>query len=85
MRTAYNELQVSCRNRESLENSTLEEMERELGRVLKSNEELQGKKEMRRNGVELIARARIFCLLYKQFQTLKHPVRSREFILTLNY
>ena len=64
MRTAYNELQVSCRNRESLENSTLEEMERELGRVLKSNEELQGKKEMRRNGVELIARARIFCLLY---------------------
>lgn len=56
MRTAYNELQVSCRNRESLENSTLEEMERELGRVLKSNEELQGKKEMRRNGVELIAR-----------------------------
>lgn len=41
MRTAYNELQVSCRNRESLENSTLEEMERELGRVLKSNEQLQ--------------------------------------------
>ena len=56
MRTAYNELQVSCRNRESLENSTLEEMERELGRVLKSNEQLQGKKEMRRNGVELKAR-----------------------------
>lgn len=56
MRTAYNELQVSCRNRESLENSTLEEMETELRRVLKSNEQLQGKKEMRRNGVELKAR-----------------------------
>ena len=83
MRTAYNELQVSCRNRESLENSTLAKVERELGRVLKSNEELQGKKEMRRNGVELIARES-GCLLYKQFQTLKHPVRSKKFILTLN-
>lgn len=83
MRTAYNELQVSCRNRESLENSTLEEMERELGRVLKSNEELQGKK---RNAKEWrrVDSKRIFCLLYKQFQTLKHPARSREFILTLN-
>lgn len=63
MRTAYNELQVSCRNRERLENSTLAKMERELGRLLKSNEELQGKKEMGRNGVELIAReSSAFCI-----------------------
>ena len=85
MRTAYHELQVFCRERESLENSTRAKMESELGRLLKSGKELQGKKK-KKNLKEWrrVDDERIFCSRYKQFQMLKHPLRSREFILTLN-
>ena len=42
MRTAYEELQISFREREDLEYSTRTRMESEIGKLQESNRNLQG-------------------------------------------
>ena len=43
MRSAYDELQISCRKRESLEWSARTKMESEIGTLQENNKHLQGK------------------------------------------